>query len=379
MLANEFITEVERIRRYSNYLHPEHIKDYVMDKPKRLFNFKSYSGEQITVYQTGENYVSFIATDSKNIVQMSVVGEFNKIKNNKSAFWVEELVSAKNRKLRASELYTQLLLHLNLILVSDKTLSDQGAAVWERLSRDPRIQTFMVNRYTTGKIWNVPSNRKAEFFAKGSRSWSYGAVAKNNLKEAGIKGTFRKAKKKITRAFTPNIKGNIERRADTMFNKAMNDTSPQNPNATNSWAEFKKAGRTMKNAQRLRKVAAGTPPFAKQPEKPKKFPELLSPGESRTVIVRVASRKKPMSVTLERNTDGNRHCWFTFKDAYGREAGEEFDCYDYPNLQKLLDKKILPEIHHADTGQLSWYKDGKSYIPSTDQLDWEENNPDGEY
>jgi len=102
------ISEVERIRRYSTYITPEHIKDYSMDKPRKLFNFKSFFGEEINVYQVGgQHYTTFIATDSDDMVQMSVVGNFQKRIKKKSTFWIDELISAKNRKLRATDLYTQ--------------------------------------------------------------------------------------------------------------------------------------------------------------------------------------------------------------------------------------------------------------------------------
>jgi len=163
------ITEVHRFDRHGTNLNPEPISDYFVDS-KKLFKFTSHTGERITVYRSGAFGDEFAAADSNDMLQMSVSGEwdnhyYDETANKKSTFWIDKLESiSNNRKVWASEFYAQLILKLNMVLVSGQDLSDSGAAVWSRLTKDPRLQTYIFDAHNK-KIWNVPTNKRAEFIA----------------------------------------------------------------------------------------------------------------------------------------------------------------------------------------------------------------------
>ena len=158
------IEEVARFTHVSNRsIYPEPIDDYLWSS-RKLFSFTSHTGERFTVY-TSEIGGVFAAADSRGMVQMAVEGEYEKRLKGKSTFWISLLQSATERTLRASDFYTELILNLNLVLVSDKSLSDAGAAVWQRLSRDPRLKTYLLDEKNK-KIWDVPTSKKAEYVSR---------------------------------------------------------------------------------------------------------------------------------------------------------------------------------------------------------------------
>jgi hypothetical protein len=178
-------------------------------------------------------------------------------------------------------------------------------------------------------------------------------VPNKELDEANIKGMFRKGMKNIKRALTPGIKGKLANKGDALLMKGIKAS-----NIATTDKQLKQADRMVHHSGRLRKLGKGLNPFAPYPEEPRKYPEVIKPGETRDVVIPIPSRNRAVRVRIERQ-DTYRYAYFTYRDEEGNEQGDEFDVYAFPSLQSVFDKKILPEIYYYDTGDSAKFVNGK--------------------
>jgi len=171
------INEITRIDRAPG-LEVAEIYD-LLPNPKRVFSFVSHADEKITVYRstTGNE---FVAGDEDELAQIKIDGHLRAplTPGGKRAFWISSTaaIPREYRKVWASELYAQLILKLDLFLVSDSAISNQAADVWTRLSKDPRLHTSIINTRTRQQ-WDIATNKnKVEFFLrKNPNNWRYTA------------------------------------------------------------------------------------------------------------------------------------------------------------------------------------------------------------
>ena len=171
------INEITRIGHASglNVLNVHEL----LPNPKKVFSFVSHADEEITVFRS-TTYNEFVAGDEDDLAQIEIDGYLRSplAANGKQAFWIDATaaIPREYRKVWASELYAQLILKLDLVLVSGSALSNQGADVWTRLSKDPRLHTSIINTRTRQQ-WNIATNKnKVEFFLrKNPNNWRYTA------------------------------------------------------------------------------------------------------------------------------------------------------------------------------------------------------------
>jgi len=196
-------------------------------------------------------------------------------------------------------------------------------------------------------------NRLAKEYKEKHPQDDVKVVPNKELDEANIKGMFRKGMKNIKRALTPGIKGKLANKGDALLMKGIKAS-----NIATTDKQIKRADRMVHHSGRLRKLGKGLNPFAPYPEEPRKYPEVIKPGETRDVVIPIPSRNRAVRVRIERQ-DTYRYAYFTYRDEEGNEQGDEFDVYAFPSLQSVFDKKILPEIYYYDTGDSAKFVNGK--------------------
>jgi len=196
-------------------------------------------------------------------------------------------------------------------------------------------------------------NRLAKEYKEKHPEDDVKVMPSKELDEANIKGMFRKGMKNIKRALTPGIKGKLANKGDALLMKGIKAS-----NIATTDKQLKQADRMVHHSGRLRKLGKGLNPFAPYPEEPRKYPEVIKPGETRDVVIPIPSRNRAVRVRIERQ-DTYRYAYFTYRDEEGNEQGDEFDVYAFPSLQSVFDKKILPEIYYYDTGDSAKFVNGK--------------------
>ena len=173
-LTTKNVAKVEKTPgRFGDDVNHEFVR-----KPKHVSSIVSHNGETHHIYAAsypskedspyGYKHVYHVTND-KGETQLEIHGGAIHHENKMVGFKIGGLYSNGKPSIRTSDVYKHLMKHHNLSLVSDSQQTHAGSKVWERLRKDPEVQTHLIKkvqgRYKPNKTTPTITDREGSKWA----------------------------------------------------------------------------------------------------------------------------------------------------------------------------------------------------------------------